>query len=121
MSKGHPLSDETKQEVLEYYHSGKTVKECTERFEVCGNTIYRILNENGIYKSQEKWTKSDLADKAAKYYVQGHSAKETAQQFGLTIWQIHELAKARKLTNGRRFGDPGIRNLSGWLGVIPWF
>ena len=110
MSKGHPLSDETKQEVLEYYHSGKTVKECTERFEVCGNAIYRILNENGIHKSEEhEWTQSKLGDAAADYYTQGHSVRETASQFSITRDQVNHLVKIRKLTNGKNWREAGIQ------------
>lgn len=59
------------------------------------------------------FARSQIVKDAAEYYVQGHTVKETAEQFGITKWQVNTLVKTRKLTNGRAFGDPVIRNLSG--------
>lgn len=49
------------------------------------------------------FARSQTVKSAAEYYVQGHTVKETAEQFGLTKWQVNGLVKARKLTNGNKF------------------
>lgn len=49
------------------------------------------------------WINSAQADAVAEYYVQGHSVTETAECFGVTKYQVSNLAKARGITNGRTF------------------
>jgi len=54
-------------------------------------------------KKKGAWVNSAQADAVAEYYVQGYTVKETAERFGVTKGQVNNLAKARKLTNGRTF------------------
>lgn len=49
------------------------------------------------------WVNSAQADAVAEYYVQGHSVTETAEFFGVSKYQVNNLVKARKLSNGRQF------------------
>lgn len=56
-------------------------------------------------KKQSAWVNSLQADAVADYYVSGHTVSETAEYFGVTKDQVNNLAKARKLTNGRTFAD----------------
>lgn len=50
------------------------------------------------------WINSPQADAVAGYYVQGHTVKQTAEKFGVTIHQVNSVAKKRRLTNGRAWG-----------------
>lgn len=49
------------------------------------------------------WVNSPQADAVAEYYVQGHSVTKTAERFGVSKAQVNNLAKTRRLTNGRQF------------------
>ena len=42
-------------------------------------------------------------DDIAQYYMDGHSVKETAEQFGITVHQVNDYVKVKKITNGRLF------------------
>ena len=42
-------------------------------------------------------------DDIAQYYADGHSVKETAEQFGITVHQVNRYVKDKKITNGRLF------------------
>lgn len=55
------------------------------------------------HKVKTAWVNSPQADSVAEYYAAGHSARETADHFGVTTSQVNNLAKVRKLTNGRSF------------------
>lgn len=56
-------------------------------------------------KKKNAWVNSSQADAAADYYVNGHTVSETAEYFGITKCQVNNLAKTRKLTNGRNYTD----------------
>lgn len=55
-------------------------------------------------KVKTAWVNSPQADAVAEYYVAGHSVKETAEKYNVTVCQVNNLAKRRKLTNGRTHG-----------------
>ena len=59
-----------------------------------------------VSDGNDVFTKTQIANDAAEYYVHGHTVKETAEKFGITRYQVNELVKARKLTNGKVFA-PG--------------
>lgn len=42
-------------------------------------------------------------DDIAQYYTAGHSTKETAAHFGITVFQLENYVKGKKITNGRLF------------------
>ena len=42
-------------------------------------------------------------DDVAQYYTAGHSMKETAEHFGITVFQLENYVKGKKITNGRLF------------------
>lgn len=54
---------------------------------------------------KDLWTLSQQADKVADYYVQGHSVADTAARFGISTYQVNNLAKLRHITNGIGFRD----------------
>lgn len=54
-------------------------------------------------KRKNAWINSPQADAVAAYYVDGHSVADTAEHFGVSKCQVNNLAKARRLTNGRQF------------------
>ena len=49
------------------------------------------------------WINSPQADLVAEYYVAGHTVRETAEEYGVSKGQVNNLAKDRRLTNGRSF------------------
>ena len=51
------------------------------------------------------WERSPRCDEAMAFYTQGHSVKETAERFGVSIAQINNSVKIRGLTNGRDWRD----------------
>lgn len=51
------------------------------------------------------WVNSPQADEVAEYYAQGHSVSDTAKRFGVTEYQVSNLAKARRISNGRNFQE----------------
>ena len=57
--------------------------------------------------SDEKniWNRTRECNEAMEYYKAGHSVAETAERFGVTKVQINSAAKARGLSNGRKFGE----------------
>lgn len=57
-------------------------------------------------KWKNAWVNSPQADAVAEYYVQGHTVAETAERFGISKAQVNNLAKTRRLTNGRKWGEP---------------
>ena len=56
-------------------------------------------------KWKSAWVNSPQADAVAEYYVQGHTVAETAERFGISKSQVNNLAKTRRLTNGRKWGE----------------
>lgn len=54
-------------------------------------------------KVKGAWINSPQAEAVAEYYVQGHSVTETAKRFGVPKYQVNNLAKLRRFTNGRNF------------------
>lgn len=66
------------------------------------------------FNKPSAWVNSKQADAVAEYYTQGHSVKETAEQFGISTVQVNNLVKARRLTNGRKF-CPGFNDQSAKL------
>lgn len=98
------------------YHGQKVLVRCKE----CGE-LFHTWNVTEIFKGEVKrlicptcgqssdgglvWLRSKECDEAMKFYVQGHSVRETAEHFGVTKVQINNAVKARKLTNGRTFRD----------------
>ena len=63
-------------------------------------------------KVEGAWINSPQADAVAGYYTAGHSVKETAEKYGVTIHQVNNLAKARRLTNGL-----GRGKIPAWVNV----
>lgn len=55
--------------------------------------------------SASAWVNSAQADQVAAFYTDGHSVKETAECFGITKGQVNNLAKKRRLTNGKEFRE----------------
>lgn len=53
----------------------------------------------------ERFSKTSKADEAMRYYVKGHSVKETADRFGVTSSTINNIVKKRRLTNGRTWRE----------------
>jgi 5-methylcytosine-specific restriction endonuclease McrA len=49
------------------------------------------------------WVNSPQADEVAEYYAQGHTMADTAIKFGVSKYQVGNLAKLRGLSNGRDF------------------
>ena len=49
------------------------------------------------------WVNSPQADEVARFYVEGHSVRETAETFGVSKAQVNNLVKKRGITNGRNF------------------
>lgn len=47
---------------------------------------------------------SDLANEALKYYAEGHTDAETIAKFGISENDLKNWAKARRVSNGRKFG-----------------
>lgn len=58
------------------------------------------------------WVNSKQADDVAEFYIQGHSVRETAEQFGISTGQVNNLAKGRGLTNGRDWRTAANENRS---------
>lgn len=56
-------------------------------------------------KRKNAWINSPQADAVAAYYVDGHSVADTAEHFGVSRCQVNNLAKARRLTNGRQWRE----------------
>ena len=98
------------------HHGQKVLVRCKE----CGE-LFHTWNVTEIFKGEVKrltcpscgqasdgglvLLRSKECDEAMKFYVQGHSVRETAERFGVTKVQINNAVKARKLTNGRTFRD----------------
>lgn len=55
------------------------------------------------YKVPTAWINSEQAKSVAEYYTEGHTVQETADHFGITKSKVNDLAKRKKLTNGRKF------------------
>ena len=53
------------------------------------------------------WERSPLCDLAMKYYCEGHTARDTAEHFGVSESKINGSVKLRRLTNGRSFHEKG--------------
>ena len=53
------------------------------------------------------WERSPKCDEAMAFYVAGHSVKETAEKFGVSMAQINNSVKFRGLANGRSFHQKG--------------
>ena len=60
----------------------------------------------------KKWTEEEKM-LVTEYYCSGHSATETGKKFGRSKYSIENFVKENHLSNGRTFGDPDVRNLSG--------
>lgn len=54
------------------------------------------------------WVNSPQADAVARFYTEGHSVKETAEMFGVSMTQVNNLVKKRGITNGRRFKTDAV-------------
>jgi len=55
------------------------------------------------WKKPTAWVNSPQADEVAAYYVAGHSVKDTADRFGVSVYQVNNLVKRRRISNGRTF------------------
>lgn len=53
------------------------------------------------------WERSPKCDEAMTFYVAGHSVRETAEKFGVSMAQINNSVKCRGLANGRSFYQKG--------------
>ena len=102
------VTEESKQQIVDVYSQANSVSECATIVHCSEQTVRRVLQENGIsYAHKNAWVNSSQADGIAAYYAGGHSVRETAEKFGVTTWQVNNLAKKRRLTNGRQFHDTG--------------
>jgi len=54
------------------------------------------------------WARSQECDEAMTFYTAGHSVKETAEKFNVTINQINSAVKCRRLTNGKDWKLCGV-------------
>ena len=105
------VTQESEKQVVELFNSTHSYKECCQTLGCSTTTLYRILDKYGIrYAKINAWINSPQADAVAEYYVQGHSVTETAEHFGVSKAQVNNLAKARGLTNGRKFQSARVEN-----------
>ncbi len=51
------------------------------------------------------WINSEQAEEVAAYYAEGHSVRETAEKFGVSLSQVMSKTKRERITNGRDFAD----------------
>lgn len=88
------------------------------RCRACGK---EFLSWNEVFKGRQKhllcpncgaasdgndiWNRSPECESAMAYYAEGHTAKETAEKFSISEYQINNSVKVRGLSNGRRFGE----------------
>ena len=93
-------------------HKGK---QCQVKCKTCGET-FDTWNPDAIFKGKikrlacptcgitsdgEYWfIKSKKCDEAMAYYKEGHSQKETAEKYGVPVYQIENARKARGISNG---------------------
>lgn len=54
---------------------------------------------------EELWTRTRMAKEMEKYYISGHSVKETAEKFGLSTVKVNNYVKHRQLTNGKNWRE----------------
>lgn len=66
------------------------------------------------WKKPTAWANSSQADGVAAYYAAGHSVRDTAEHFGVSVAQVNNLAKRRHISNGRQFhGGPTESSIKG--------
>ena len=68
-----------------------------------GNTRGKVYNMIKGQSVKTAWVNSPQADAVAKFYIEGHSVRETAEMFGVSKIQVNNLVKKRGITNGRNF------------------
>ena len=51
------------------------------------------------------WHRSRECDEAMAYYMDGHTVKQTAEKFGVSINRINNAVKVRQVSNGRYWGE----------------
>ena len=68
-----------------------------------GNTRGKVYNMIKGQSVKTAWVNSPQADEVARFYVEGHSVRETAETFGVSKVQVNNLVKKRRITNGRKF------------------
>lgn len=53
------------------------------------------------WKKSGAWVNSPQADEVAAFYGEGHSVRETAERFGVTLDQVNNAARVRQISNGK--------------------
>lgn len=56
---------------------------------------------------KDVWERSPRCNEAMNFYIQGHSVRETAERFGVSLCQINNSVKRRGLTNGVAWKEAG--------------
>ena len=56
------------------------------------------------------WCRSHQCNEAMSYYAEGHTVKQTAKKFGVSVFQIDNVVKSHGLSNGRDWRDAGRQN-----------
>jgi predicted DNA-binding protein YlxM (UPF0122 family) len=82
-----------------------------------GPFIFKAARKAGVnmskgWKKSSAWQNSPQADAIAAFYVQGHSVRETAEKFGVQKYQVNNVVKTRRLSNGHSFREKGRNCLS---------
>ena len=71
-----------------------------------GRQSHLLCIECGVASDgNDVWERSHQCDEAMAYYVDGHTVRQTAERFGVSIAQINNSVKIRGLTNGRSWRD----------------
>lgn len=66
-----------------------------------GRTKHLICIKCGYASDgRDVWERSSKCTEAMQYYIAGHSVKETAEKFGVSVHKINNSVKLRHLTNG---------------------
>jgi 5-methylcytosine-specific restriction endonuclease McrA len=61
-----------------------------------------------------------FVDNVMNFYASGHSVRETATEFDVTMGQVNHWAKVRRVSNGRTFRQGGQEmNMKRHLGLLP--
>lgn len=67
-----------------------------------GRQSHLVCSECGASSDgNDVWNRSPKCDEAMAYYVEGHTVNQTAQKFGVSVFQINNAVKSRGLSNGR--------------------
>lgn len=103
-------TEESETLAIDVYQTTHSVADVCEAVNCSSTAVYKILQKHGISLRSKAWINSQRADEVAAYYVQGHSVRETAEKFNVSAVQINNLAKKRKISNGKDWREAGIEH-----------